>query len=72
VNGEQLTGTTKWQDILKLYEFGRRLVYCRSMKCVCARMLEYCDTCICAARVINTKFMLRDATVHVNTCCDTS
>jgi hypothetical protein len=27
VNGEQLTGTAKWQDILKLYEFDRCHVY---------------------------------------------
>jgi hypothetical protein len=27
VNREQLTGTAKWQDILKLYEFDRCLVY---------------------------------------------
>jgi hypothetical protein len=28
VNGEQqLTGIAKWQDILKLYEFDKRLVY---------------------------------------------
>jgi hypothetical protein len=27
VNGEQLTGTAKWQDILKLYEFVKCLVY---------------------------------------------
>jgi hypothetical protein len=28
VNGEQLTGTAKWQDILKLYEFDKCRVYC--------------------------------------------
>ena len=27
VNGEQLTGTAKWQDVFKLYEFDRCLVY---------------------------------------------
>ena len=27
VSGEQVTGTAKWQDILKLYAFDRSLVY---------------------------------------------
>jgi hypothetical protein len=27
VSGEQLTGTVKWQDILKLYEFDKCHVY---------------------------------------------
>ena len=36
-------------------------------ECVCARacVLEYCDACIYAARVINMKFMLRDTTPAV-------
>ena len=28
VNGEQLAGTAKWQDVLKLYQFDKYLVYC--------------------------------------------
>jgi hypothetical protein len=32
VSGEQLTGTAKWQDILKLYAFDRSLVYCQLPK----------------------------------------
>jgi hypothetical protein len=28
VKGEQLAGTAKWQDILKLYQFDKYLVYC--------------------------------------------
>ena len=27
VNGEQLTGTTKWEDALKVYEVDKHIVY---------------------------------------------